>query len=191
MWIHERVIRNDEALIYACRQGDTSAWNILVRRYQGLIYSIPRHAGLTEDQSAHVFQRVFARLAANLRQIEPSAPVNVWLTTVARTETWRVIRQGNEHWSCDATEHGLEDDLTVPEDAPPLMSVIKILERQHALRQAVDTLDECCRIRMLTLLYGGRMSRIAIMELLDSESQDGEPSWRECFQQLHKALERM
>ena len=48
----------DEALVLACRRGDAAAWETLVARYQRLIYSIPRRAGLAEDLAADVFQHV-------------------------------------------------------------------------------------------------------------------------------------
>jgi hypothetical protein len=53
---------SDEALILACRRGDAAAWETLIARYQRLVYSIPRRAGLDADLSAEVFQQVFTVL---------------------------------------------------------------------------------------------------------------------------------
>ncbi|HYN88511.1 MAG TPA: hypothetical protein VER55_08265, partial [Ardenticatenaceae bacterium] len=61
---------SDEALVLACRRGDAAAWEALVRRYQRLIYTIPRRAGLDEEQAADIFQRVFEKLVAKLHEIE-------------------------------------------------------------------------------------------------------------------------
>jgi DNA-directed RNA polymerase specialized sigma24 family protein len=46
---------SDAQLVKDCRRGDETAWETLVRRYQKLIYAIPRRAGLSEDQAAEVF----------------------------------------------------------------------------------------------------------------------------------------
>ena len=40
---------SDEALILACRSGDPVAWETLIARYQRLVFSIPRRAGLDTD----------------------------------------------------------------------------------------------------------------------------------------------
>lgn len=37
---------DDAELVRACQRGDATAWETLVRRYQRLIYAIPRRAGL-------------------------------------------------------------------------------------------------------------------------------------------------
>ena len=44
--------RSDAELVQKCRSGDETAWNELVDRYQRLIYTIPRRAGLSESQAA-------------------------------------------------------------------------------------------------------------------------------------------
>ena len=35
---------SDESLVLACRSDDATAWEQLVDRYQGLVFSIARHA---------------------------------------------------------------------------------------------------------------------------------------------------
>ena len=62
--------QSDRELLLACRRGDQAAWESLVRRYQRLIYTIPRRAGLNEDLAADVFQEVFATLFEKLNDIE-------------------------------------------------------------------------------------------------------------------------
>ena len=42
----ERIERSDRELVQACQRGDETAWEALVKRYQRLIYTIPRRAGL-------------------------------------------------------------------------------------------------------------------------------------------------
>src|SRR5262245_15584979 len=84
---------SDEALVLACRNGDTVAWERLVDRYQRLVYSIARHAGLDQEQSADVFQLVFAALVEHLGKIEQPALIGAWLVTTARHEAWRFSRR--------------------------------------------------------------------------------------------------
>ena len=37
---------SDEDLFRGCGRGEESAWEALVRRYQRLVYAVPRRAGL-------------------------------------------------------------------------------------------------------------------------------------------------
>src|SRR5919204_2083311 len=83
---------SDEALIWACRRGEAAAWEALVARYQRLVYAVPRRAGLNEEASGEVFQRVFAVLVEQLDRIEQPERIRAWLVTTARRETWRVGR---------------------------------------------------------------------------------------------------
>ena len=84
---------SDEALVLACRSGDPAAWEALIERYQRLIYSIARRAGLDEERSADVFQRVFATLVERLHEIKQPALIGAWLATTARHEAWRYSRR--------------------------------------------------------------------------------------------------
>ena len=109
---------SDESLVLACRNGDATAWEQLVDRYQGLVFSIARHAGLDQEQSADVFQRVFARLVERLGQIEQPALIGAWLATTTRHEAWRfsqrerrndhaIVQFARRHLSGKAVHHGL------------------------------------------------------------------------------------
>jgi RNA polymerase sigma factor (sigma-70 family) len=70
--------------LQACRRGDEAAWEALVERYQRLIYTIPRRAGLDKDQAAEVFQEVFTTLFEKLETIEQPERLQAWLVTTAR-----------------------------------------------------------------------------------------------------------
>ncbi len=81
---------SDQALVLACRAGDTVAWETLIARYQRLVFSIPRRAGLDADLSAEVFQQVFTILLERLDQIERPMYIGAWLATTTRREARRV-----------------------------------------------------------------------------------------------------
>src|SRR5687768_4067448 len=83
---------SDTELVLACRAGEPAAWEQLVRRYQRLVYSIPRRAGLDEDGAADVFQQVFVTLVEHLERIDDPSRLKAWLVTTARREAWRVSR---------------------------------------------------------------------------------------------------
>jgi RNA polymerase sigma factor (sigma-70 family) len=143
----------DEALISACRRGDEAAWENLIKRYQRLIYSIPRRAGLDEFSSSEVFQNVFAILVERLNQIEHPDRIQAWLVTAARRETWRVIRGLRESAAKKVpAENDQGETIELPDSAPLPDEVLLQLEKQHKVRNAVEAMDERCR-NLLELLF--------------------------------------
>jgi len=64
---------DDAALVAGCLRGEARSWELLVRRYQRLVFAIVRRIGLDEHAAADVFQTVYSRLLAHLPRIaEPS-----------------------------------------------------------------------------------------------------------------------
>src|SRR5262245_12044338 len=144
--------QTDEALVRDCRRGSQAAWESLVKRYQRLIYAIPRRAGLNESASADVFQTVFAKLVERLDHIEQPDRIQAWLVTTARRETWRVIQANRSTRSISASEDFEIDDIDIPDNAPLPDEELIRLEQQHEVRIAVESLDKRCR-RLLEMLF--------------------------------------
>ncbi len=145
---------SDADLLRACRRGDQDAWTTLVNRYQRLIYTIPRRAGLDEDQAAEVFQEVFTTLFEKLADIEQPERLQAWLVTTARRKTWRLIsRERNlQRFDDDDSEEGESAINQLADDAPLPDEVLLKLEEQHRVRTCVAALEERCR-KLLTLLF--------------------------------------
>jgi len=144
--------QTDEALVRDCRRGSQAAWESLVKRYQSLIYTIPRRAGLNESTSADVFQTVFTRLVEQLDHIEQPDRIQAWLVTTARRETWRVILGNKLTRSMSPSEQPEVDDVDIPDNAPLADEELIRLEQQHEVRTAVESLDKRCR-ELLTMLF--------------------------------------
>lgn len=145
--------RTDEQLLLACRRGDEDAWEALVRRYQRLIYAVPRRAGLDEDAAAEIFQDVFATLLENVETIEQPSRLQAWLVTTAKRKTWRAIGRAKGTRPFD-DEEGEEGELYRLEDENPLPdAALEQLERQHLVRAGLEDLDERCRKLLQMLFY--------------------------------------
>ena len=143
----------DLDLVSACLRGDQLAWEKIVQRYQRLIYTIPRRAGLDEDQSAEVFQEVFTTLFQKLGDVEDPERLQAWLVTTARRKTWRIMQKAKVRQSAETTkENGLQNASNIPDGAPLPDEQLMILEEQHRIRVGLDSLDERCR-KLLDLLF--------------------------------------
>ena len=143
----------DRELLTACRGGDESSWEVLVERYQRLIYAIPRRAGLNEDQAAEVFQEVFATLLQKLDDITDPDRLHAWLVTTARRKTWRLMSKERLLHPANTGDEERDEELTSVVDNAPLPDETLVrLEEQHRIRAALLSLDERCQ-KLLSLLY--------------------------------------
>jgi RNA polymerase sigma factor (sigma-70 family) len=178
---------SDEALVLACRNGDTTAWQLLVDRYQRLVYAIARHAGLDPEQSSDVFQHVFAMLVERLDQIEQPALIGTWLTSTARHEAWRVSRRER------STRLASLDALAVGEPfADGLLpeALVLRLEEQHQVRAAIASLDERCRKLLILLFYRTDTAPYAeIAATLEMSAGSIGPTRARCLRKLRRILD--
>lgn len=145
----------DADLVRACRAGDQGAWSTLVRRYQRLVYTVPRRAGLPDEAAADVFQTAFQRLFEHLDRIEDTSRVRAWLVTTAKRETLRLLaeRQRVAEFPAGAADAPDEDPLArLPDPAPLQDEQLAALQELHRVREAVDRLDPRAR-QFVELLF--------------------------------------
>jgi RNA polymerase sigma factor (sigma-70 family) len=182
----------DEQLLAGCRRGDEGAWEALVRRYQRLVYAVPRRAGLDEDAAAEVFQDVFTTLLENIDSIEQPSRLHAWLVTTAKRKTWRAVgrskaaRQfavGDE--AGEDEMYGVADESLLPDEA------LAQLEEQHLVRAALGELEDRCRALIEMLFYRAEpppYSEIAAA-LGTSEGSIG-PTRARCLKKLLSVLKK-
>jgi RNA polymerase sigma factor (sigma-70 family) len=152
--VEDTLTQTDEQLVALCRRGEEGAWEALVRRYQRLIYAVPRRAGLDEDAASEVFQEVFTTLLESIESIEQPSRLQAWLVTTAKRKTWRTISRARamRPFATDDSDeqsemYDLADERVLPDDA------LVQLEEQHTVRAALVELDERCRKLLQMLFY--------------------------------------
>ena len=177
--------KSDAELLLACRRGDETAWNDLVDRYQRLISTIPRRAGLSEEQTADVFQEVFLTLFEKLDEIEQPDKLRSWLVTTAKFKTWRVVRGEKGFYSPDT-----EEEMASLPDLSPLADAVLIrMEEQHQIRAALAELEERCRV-ILSMIYlrDTAASYAQVAEAIGVGESSISPMRSRCLQKLAKIL---
>ncbi len=178
------VVRGADAeLIRGCKKGQAREWDRLVKKYERLVFSIPRSYGLSPTDAADVSQHTFTILIQSLDSLTEESNVKAWLATVARRHTWRLMEKGRREGT------GLEDDLA---DTPWLLGNEKPSERWETidwLDGGLLEMDEPCR-RLLTALYLDETepSYAEISERLDMPVGSIGPTRARCLQRLRAAL---
>jgi RNA polymerase sigma factor (sigma-70 family) len=187
----------DEELAKRCREGHQAAWSTLVRRFQRLIFTIPRRAGLSEEQAADVFQSTFSRFYENIDRIDDLSRIQAWLVTTARRETLRCLEESKRVITVGGGPGGDGDDqpnyFDQLADTGPLPHDLLVgLEDMHRLRLAVDQLEPRSRqlVELLFLQdeapsYGEIAQRLGI-----AEGSIG-PTRARCIEKLRALLQKM
>lgn len=181
--------KTDAELVLACRRGDETAWNALVDRYQRLIITIPRRAGLSEEQAADVFQEVFLTLFEKLDEIEQPERIRSWIVTTAKFKTWGIIRSKKGFYSPETSEE-MEFEMASLPDASPLADDVLIeLEQQHQIRTALKELEERCQ-KILSMIYlqDSAASYAEVATAIGVGETSISPMRSRCLQKLAKIL---
>ena len=144
--------KSDAELVKACRRGDEEAWNELVERYQRLIFTIPRRAGLSEEQSADIFQEVFLTLFEKLNDIKQPEKIRSWIVTTAKFKTWSAVR-GEKNFRVPSSKEEIEAEMeNLPDTSPLADNRLIELEQQHLIRLALKELETRCQ-KLLSMIY--------------------------------------
>jgi RNA polymerase sigma factor (sigma-70 family) len=126
-------------LLARVNDGDESAWNELVDRFAGLVWSVARSFRLSAASTDDVVQTVWLRLAEYSSRIREPDRLASWLATATRNEALRVIR-GHQRLvphsdlgdTSEPTSRSIEDIIT---DDVTLRAVLQAFDRLPAADQ--------------------------------------------------------
>ncbi|HKV42499.1 MAG TPA: sigma-70 family RNA polymerase sigma factor [Blastocatellia bacterium] len=184
--------KSDPELVQACLDGDSSAWEVLILRYQRLIYSIPIKMGLSSADAADIFQSICLKLVQKLSTLRNQERLSSWLITSTTRESWRISARGRrENPGTSNTEEGQSDPMADAVSSEPLVSDIQIaLEQQQIVREAVAGLPDRCR-EMISLLFyqKEKLKYPEIARRMNMPASSIGPTRARCLEKLKKALE--
>lgn len=172
-------------LVDAAAQDDQAAWDALVKRYTGLLWSIARGYGLSAAEAADVAQTAWLRLAERLDTLFDPEHVGAWLATTTRRECLRVLRHADRVTPTDD-----ETQFNPPRSEPGPQSQVLAAERAAVLWQAVDTLSDRCRRLLRLLMADPPPAYEEVAAVLDMPVGSIGPTRRRCLRQLRETLER-
>ncbi|MCB0115420.1 MAG: sigma-70 family RNA polymerase sigma factor [Caldilineaceae bacterium] len=145
---HNPVDHIDQALLEQARNGDSRAWQQILKRYERLVYSIPLNYGLSQADAADIVQITFTALLKQMDGLRSDSSLGAWLSVVARRHTWRVVQKQKREQidsAADISEH-------VQALGKSASNPIERWETLEWINQGMLTLDERCR-ELLTALY--------------------------------------
>jgi RNA polymerase sigma-70 factor (ECF subfamily) len=147
--VEEQNTAGDEALIAACRRGDTSAFECLVLRHQRMLFNVAlRMTGIQED-AADIVQDAFIAAWNKIGDFRGEARFSTWLTAiVVNLSRNRILqRRVSEQRSAYSLNAPLADcDREALPDPPSMTpSVLEQLEEAELrlmVQRCIEALDQ-------------------------------------------------
>jgi DNA-directed RNA polymerase specialized sigma24 family protein len=113
-----------EEVVSSAVGGDGRAWERLVERYAGLVWSVARSYALAVAVAAEVAQTCWLRLTESLAEV-PAGDVGAWLCGEARKEALHALRWHDPRW--DAVPRARQSaELAVALDQLPTRSRVAV-----------------------------------------------------------------
>lgn len=138
--------------------GDAQAWDHLVDRYAGLVWSVCRAHRMSAEDAADVTQLTWLRLLENLDRIREPQRLAGWLATTCRRECLAFLRRARP--ATPVEEEHL--DRLLGGVAPADWSILEA-DQNATLWQAFLRLSEWCQ---------------RVLRALVVDAEDGPPSYR-------------
>lgn len=173
-----------EELVAAALDGDQAAWQQIVDRHAGLVWSVVRGFRLGQAEASDVAQTVWLRLVENLPRVQQPAALPGWLATTARRESIRALRRTQREVPSESV---LDEEGTAPDEDSPEWHLLAT-ERQQAVWRAVSTLARRCQVLLRALAYDAGHSYAEISAALNMPVGSIGPTRSRCLQQLRRAL---
>jgi RNA polymerase sigma factor (sigma-70 family) len=169
------------ALVHAAADGDRAAWNALVDRYNGLVWSVARSYRLSSADASDVVQTTWLRLVEHLGRLQDPERVGAWLATTARRECLRTLRHSARTVAVEAPP----EPVTEPQPDAALL----VQERDRALWQAFGGLSERCQALLRLLVADPPPSYEEVSAALDMPIGSIGPTRQRCLDRLRGLAE--
>lgn len=131
-------------LVRRAADDDQEAWDTLVTKYSGLLWSTVRRFRLGDEQTSDVVQMTWLRLVEHIGLLHNPERLPAWLVVTARNLSIEVIRRRR-----DVLSHN--DDYDVPSNEESPEAIILRFELQGIVRDALKRLSDRDQ-HLLTLL---------------------------------------
>jgi RNA polymerase sigma factor (sigma-70 family) len=180
----------DAELLAACLRGEAAGWEGLLDRYAALIYSIARKYGLSDADSADVFQSVCVTLLERLDSVRSPGALAAWLITTTSRECLALLRRHRRDDARGLSESSQSGDSIVESITELPEQELLALERQREVRAAVAQLSPNCR-RLVEGLFTDALQQQTYQQLaagLGIPMNSLGPTRARCLERLRRLL---
>jgi RNA polymerase sigma factor (sigma-70 family) len=168
-------------LVRAAGDGDQRAWEGLVDRFSGLVWSVARAHGLSRADAADVSQTAWLRLVEHLHRLRDPERVGTWLASTARHEALRILRRDRRQVPVGDDElEGSGQEAESPE------ARALAVERSDLLWRAFGELPQRCQQLLRVLMADPPPSYQQVAVALDMPIGSIGPTRGRCLDRLRE-----
>jgi RNA polymerase sigma-70 factor (ECF subfamily) len=157
----------DAALVGVAKTGDARAFELLVQRHEGKIFSLAQRMTRNREDAEDVVQLSFQKAFIHLTKFEGQSLFSTWLTRIAINEALMVLRKRRVTREVPIVESTTEGEtalsLDIPDGAPNPEDSCLQREQERILSAAVNELTpgmrEAIELRELGELSTGETAQ--------------------------------
>jgi RNA polymerase sigma-70 factor, ECF subfamily len=112
------VAEEDAVVVAAAKTGDGRAFELLVQRHEGKIFSLAQRMTRNREDAEDVVQQSFQKAFINLKKFEGDSLFSTWLTRIAINEALMLLRRKRGSREVPIPELTAEDGAALPLDFP-------------------------------------------------------------------------
>ncbi|HEX8133748.1 MAG TPA: sigma-70 family RNA polymerase sigma factor [Actinomycetes bacterium] len=169
-------------LVRAAADGDQRAWEGLIARFGGLVWSVARAHGLSRADAADVSQTAWLRLVEHLHRLRDPERVGTWLASTTRHEALRTLRRAGRQLPV-GDEAELEGSSPVVD--PPEARMLAA-ERSDLLWRAFAALPARCQALLRVLMADPPPSYQQVAVAMDMPIGSIGPTRGRCLDRLRQ-----
>ncbi len=177
-----------KGLIADAVSGDERAFQSIVSRHSGLVWSIIRSYRLSRVDGEDAAQGVWLAVVQHLGSLREPDRLPAWIATTTRRECLAVIRRGSR---LPENNNELIERMSAKDTDPDRQLLID--ERSRALTEAFAELDERCRELLSLLGSDPPLAYQDVSELLGVPIGAIGPTRTRCLEKIrrHRAIQRL
>lgn len=136
----------DQTLVERAQQGDTRAFDDLVRKYTPKLYGLVYNMTSNREDTADLLQDIFAKAYRSLKRFQGKSTFYTWIYSISVNMTLNFLKKRGRYTklSLDDVDSGIQNDpdfIQVTATANPLKDV-NVHELQKRLNEAMMRLSE-------------------------------------------------
>jgi RNA polymerase sigma-70 factor, ECF subfamily len=136
---------DDMALVHACKQGDVSAFEQLVKRYDTRLFRIAQHVTHNREDAEDAVQDAFLKAFRNLAKFQEKSQFSTWLIRITVNESLMKVRK--QRYTREVRiERDPYEELEISDWAPNPEQLYATLELRNILRSQLQELQPSLRV---------------------------------------------
>ena len=112
------VAQEDATLVAGAKTGDARAFELLVQRHEGKIFSLAQRMTRNREDAEDVVQQSFQKAFIHLKKFEGESLFSTWLTRITINEALMLLRRRRGTHEVPIGESNTEDETALPLDIP-------------------------------------------------------------------------